>query len=97
MAAPPSNVPATDIHNPTPALRGRAICGLVIGRGFSLTDANHASGGTLYDPRTGKTYRGGMTMEGNRLHLRGYIGIPLFGASQTWTRETAPVKPCSGK
>lgn len=97
VAALPPDVPSTDIHNPNAALRGRALCGLVIGSGFVLTDGNHASGGTLYDPKTGKTYRGGMTMEGSRLHLRGYIGIPLFGASQTWTRVTAPVKPCGGK
>ncbi len=97
VVAPPSNVPTTDIHNPDPSLRGRVICGLMIGSGFALIDANHASGGTLYDPKTGKTYRGGMTVEGSRLHLRGYVGIPLFGASQTWTREAAPVKPCSAK
>lgn len=96
-AAPPPNVPTNDIHNPDPALRGRAVCGMVIGKGFALNDADHASGGTLYDPRTGKTYHGGMTLEGTKLHLRGYVGIPLFGASQTWTRFTQPVKPCSEK
>jgi uncharacterized protein (DUF2147 family) len=89
--------PATkDIHNPDPALRTRALCGLKIGAGFILRDPDHASGGTLYDPKTGKTYHGAMSAEGARLDLRGYVGIPLFGESQTWTRATAPAKPCSG-
>lgn len=97
VVAPPAGVPATDIHNPNPALHGRAICGLDIGNGFTLTDADHATGGTLYDPRTGKTYRGGMTLEGAKLHLRGYVGVPLLGATQTWTRITQPVKMCSAQ
>ncbi len=88
------NVPITDIHNPDRGLRSRSLCGLQIGNGFTLSGANHASGGKLYDPKTGKTYRGEMTADGAGLHLRGYVGIPLFGASETWTRTTAPVRPC---
>lgn len=94
IAALPRGVPATDIHNPDSALRGRALCGLEIGSGFKLSDAGHASGGTLYDPKTGKTYRGTIAAAGAQLHLRGYVGIPLFGASQTWTRANHPVERC---
>lgn len=87
--------PATvDIHNPNPGLRGRALCGLEIGSGFTLRDAGHASGGSLYDPKSGKTYHGMMSAEGGSLELRGYIGIPLFGRSETWTRPAKPVAPC---
>jgi uncharacterized protein (DUF2147 family) len=85
----------TDVHNPEPGQRNRALCGLKIGDGFTLRDADHAAGGTLYDPKSGKTYRGAMTAEGSKLELRGYVGIPLFGASQTWTRVTEPVKACA--
>lgn len=85
----------TDIHNPDPALRSRPLCGLEIGRGFTLTDPNHAAGGRVYDPKTGRTYRGQMTSEGTTLRLRGYVGISLFGASETWTRLTAPVTVCN--
>lgn len=87
---------ATDVHNPEPGERHRALCGLEIGSGFALHDADHAAGGTLYDPKSGKTYRGSMTAEGAKLELRGYVGIPLFGESQTWTRVAAPVKACAG-
>jgi uncharacterized protein (DUF2147 family) len=85
----------TDIHNPDAGLRGRALCGLEIGSGFALRDAAHATDGTLYDPKTGKTYHGMLTVDGDRLDLRGYIGVPLFGRSQTWMRPGAPVKGCA--
>ncbi|MGA7339106.1 MAG: DUF2147 domain-containing protein [Terracidiphilus sp.] len=90
----------TDIHNPQIAERGRALCGLKIGSGFTLRDPDHAGGGTLYDPKTGKTYRGTMTAggtaDGPKLDLRGYVGIPLFGESQIWTRPIQPVQDCKG-
>ncbi|HEY1646781.1 MAG TPA: DUF2147 domain-containing protein [Terracidiphilus sp.] len=89
----------TDVHNPEPGQRSRALCELEIGSGFTLRDPDHAAGGTLYDPKSGKTYHGAMTVErtaeGSKLELRGYVGIPLFGASQTWTRVTEPVHACA--
>lgn len=85
----------TDIHNPNASLRSRALCGLEIGSGFTPRDATHATDGTLYDPKTGKTYHGMMTVDGLNLDLRGYIGVPLFGRSQTWMRPSAPVKACT--
>jgi uncharacterized protein (DUF2147 family) len=85
----------TDSHNPDAALRNRPLCGLEIGSNFMLSDPNHAGGGTLYDPKSGKTYRGNLTVEGSTLHLRGYVGISLFGASQDWIRPDGPVTPCT--
>jgi uncharacterized protein (DUF2147 family) len=85
----------TDFHNPDTALRNRSLCGLQIGSRFTLTDSSHAEGGTLYDPKSGKTYRGNLTAEGSTLHLRGYVGIPLLGASQEWSRPEGPVTPCT--
>jgi uncharacterized protein (DUF2147 family) len=35
-----------------------------------------------------------MAASGDQLDLRGYIGLPLFGRSETWTR-THSVPPCS--
>jgi hypothetical protein len=81
------------MHNPDPKLRARPLCGLRIGEGFVAVDPQHARGGHLYDPQNGRTYRGEMTAEGNRLRLRGYIGLPIFGRSETWTRATEP-PPC---
>ena len=85
----------TDIYNPDASLRSRALCGLKIGSGFILRDATHATDGTLYDPKTGNTYRGMMTAEGAMLDLRGYVSLPLFGRTQKWTRPATPVKACA--
>ncbi len=75
-----------DAKNPDPAARKHLLCGLQIGYGFHQSDPEHADGGRLYDPKTGKTYHGTMTAEGDQLHLRGYIGIKAFGRTEIWTR-----------
>lgn len=83
----PSDAPATvDLHNPDAALRGRPLCGVQIGSGFAETGPGKLDGGHLYDPTSGKTYKGSMMLEGDKLKLRGYIGVSLFGRSETWTR-----------
>ena len=94
VALGPSAPSPTDIHNPDPSERSRALCGLKIGSGFSLRDPGHAAGGTLYDPKTGKTYHGMMATEGANLELRGYVGIALFGRSETWVRPAKPLQTC---
>ncbi len=43
--------------------------------------------GTVYDPHNGKTYSAKITYkENDTLELRGFVGIPLFGRTETWTR-----------
>jgi len=83
-----------DANNPDAALRTRSLCGLQIGRGFHLVDANHAEDGALYDPKSGKTYSGLMEMDGDRLKLRGYIGIRLFGRTEMWDRAPGNMPAC---
>jgi uncharacterized protein (DUF2147 family) len=83
----------TDVRNPDPRLRTRPFCGLRIGEGFVEVDPQHARDGRLYDPRSGHTYGGEMTAEGNLLHLRGYIELRIFGRTQTWVRTSQP-PPC---
>jgi len=84
-----------DEKNPDPSARKHLLCGLQIGYGFHLTDPTHADGGRLYDPKSGKTYRGAMTADGDRLRLRGYIGIKAFGRSETWTRADRSAAVCA--
>ena len=44
--------------------------------------------GTIYDPVHGKTYKSKMWFGGEKiLKIRGYIGIPAFGRTMTWTKE----------
>lgn len=78
--------PKTDKKNPDPALRSRPDLGLELLKDFTFDGDNVYSGGTVYDPKNGKTYCCKMTMEGNTLKIRGYIGISLFGRSEIWTR-----------
>lgn len=81
-----AGLPKADRKNPDPALRGRPVLGLVILRGFRWDGARWV-GGAVYDPVSGKTYKAQLTMEGpDRLRLRGYLGIPLLGRTEVWTR-----------
>ncbi len=52
-------------------------------------DGDRYSGGQILDPNNGKIYRAKMklTEGGRKLEVRGYIGLSLFGRSQTWTRQ----------
>lgn len=42
----------------------------------------------VFDPETGAVYRASMqrSNDGNTLTVRGYVGLPIFGQSQTWKR-----------
>ena len=67
--------------------RGQKLIGLQIIRDMRL-DGDAWTGGSVLDPQTGSIYRGTIRLadDGQKLELRGYIGIPLFGRSQTWLR-----------
>lgn len=69
--------------------RGKRIVGMEILRHMRRTADNEWSGGEILDPENGKVYRASMRLadHGERLILRGYIGISLFGRSQTWVRR----------
>lgn len=90
VALGPGEHAGVDVHNPNPSLRARPLCGLRIGEDFVESDAQHAHDGHLYDPKSGRTYRGTMTAEADVLKLRGFVGIKLLGRTETWTR-TWPV------
>ena len=79
--------PKKDPLNPNKDLRDRARLGLVMMTNFAYQKDNVWDGGTLYDPKTGKTYSGMITLKNkNTLDLRGYVGIALLGRTSTWTR-----------
>jgi uncharacterized protein (DUF2147 family) len=78
-----------DEHNPDPALRTQALRGQVIVRDMRYQGEGRWSGGTIYDPESGKTYKCNIELDGpDALKVRGYIGFSLLGRSQQWTRYT---------
>ena len=79
--------PKKDPLNPNKDLRDRDRLGLVMMTNFAYQKDNVWDGGTLYDPKTGKTYSGMLTLKDKDiLNLRGYVGIALLGRTSTWTR-----------
>lgn len=75
-----------DIKNPDQSLQGRQVQGLEILTNFSK-DGNVYEGGRIYDPKSGKTYSCKMTLQGTeKLDIRGYVGVSLFGRTETWKR-----------
>jgi len=47
------------------------------------------TGGMIFDPDSGKTYNCSLTLQdgGNKIKVRGFIGVSLFGRTQYWFRE----------
>ena len=86
--------PAVDRSNPKAELRQRPLCGLQIMGGFKPAANGGWEDGWIYDPETGKTYTANVSMEGANLRLRGYVGIPLFGETQLWSRAPAGAPSC---
>ena len=79
--------PKLDHNNPDPQARKKPVLGLEIVKDFTYTGDNTWVDGKVYDPKSGRTYSGKMTLvTPNQLHLRGFIGISLLGRTTTWTR-----------
>lgn len=84
--------PKVDKENPNSAMRNRPLQNLMILQGFTY-NANRKewSGGTIYDPKEGKTYDAVMRLDGNNtMVLRGFVmGMRMLGRNSAWTRERA--------
>ena len=63
--------------------KNKPILGMEVVRGLKK-DGNEFTGGTITDPKTGKTYKCTITRSGDKLNVRGYIGFSLIGRNQTW-------------
>jgi glucan biosynthesis protein C len=81
--------PLRDTNHPDDARHEDRVIGIEMLNGFVAEEgvAGKWSGGNVYDPGNGRTYQGTITMDGkDRLLLRGFIGISLFGRTTTWFR-----------
>ncbi|MDB5888073.1 MAG: signal peptide protein [Rhodocyclales bacterium] len=68
--------------------KGKKIIGMQIVSGLKRNGLKY-EGGEILDPDNGKLYRVKMSLaaDGRSLAVRGFIGLSLFGRSQTWLRE----------
>jgi uncharacterized protein (DUF2147 family) len=76
-----------DSKNPDETKRSQKLMGLPILWGFTYSGGNRWEDGKIYDPKKGKTYSCKMTLEGNQLNIRGFIGVSLLGRTTVWTRK----------
>ena len=74
----------------TDARKDQPVQGMVILRDIKLDpdDKTQWIGGDILDPNNGKVYKVRIKSAdgGKKLEVRGYIGAPLLGRTQTWTR-----------
>ena len=76
-----------DANNPDKSKRSNPIVGLIMLTGFKFDGGDEWKGGDIYDPESGKTYSSFIYLKDkNTLRVRGYIGISLFGRTETWTQ-----------
>ncbi|WP_374568934.1 DUF2147 domain-containing protein [Ideonella sp.] len=70
--------------------KNQPVVGLTIIRGVKQDADNTAlwDGGDILDPANGKVYKVRLkpAQDGKALEVRGFIGVPMFGRSQTWIR-----------
>jgi uncharacterized protein (DUF2147 family) len=76
-----------DVMNPDLAQRDKPLGGQVILRHLHYGSDGKWSDGTIYDPDSGHTYKCVVELiSPDTLKLRGFVGIPLLGKQQIWTR-----------
>ena len=70
--------------------KDKPIVGMTIVRNVKASADDKAvfEGGDILDPNNGKVYRVKLKLidNGSKLDVRGYIGTPMLGRTQTWIR-----------
>jgi uncharacterized protein (DUF2147 family) len=74
-----------DVKNKDEKLRSRNLRDLMMLYDFTYHD-NAWDGGQIYDPYSGKTYSCSLKLKDDKLNIRGYIGVSLFGRTSVWER-----------
>ncbi len=90
----------TDSKNPNEAKRNKPMCGLPILWGFTQNSKNAKvwESGKIYKADEGDVYNATVSViDANKLYLRGYVGIPLLGKTQYWTRVNGKDYPACKK
>lgn len=68
--------------------KGKPVQGMTILTGLKPS-GEEWTGGEVLDPNNGKVYKARIKLAdaGRKLELRGYVGVPALGRTQTWLRE----------
>jgi uncharacterized protein (DUF2147 family) len=68
--------------------KNKPLIGMEVIRHMKKTGDEFA-GGEILDPESGSVYRCKLRVDdgGKKLLVRGYLGLALFGRTQTWVRE----------
>jgi uncharacterized protein (DUF2147 family) len=70
--------------------KGQPVQGMTILRGIKPDAAEKGAwvGGDILDPNNGKIYKVLLKLVdgGKKLDVRGYVGMPMLGRTQTWLR-----------
>lgn len=66
--------------------KNKSLKGVTIVQNLKNVGGNSYDNGTIMDPKNGKSYKLKGELAGNKLNLRGYIGIAALGRNQTWIR-----------
>ena len=85
----PGYTPKTHCQNCPAPYKGAPILGLTVLDGMKQKNTTEYEGGTILDPLSGKIYKSKIKVSNNgkRLRMRGYVGVEVFGRSQTWIRD----------
>lgn len=83
----PDGTPKIDKNNPDETKRQAPLLGFMNMTGFVEKGSGKYEEGTIYDPENGSTYNCTVEMvDDNTLEVRGFIGVSLFGRTDTWKR-----------
>jgi uncharacterized protein (DUF2147 family) len=74
------------------------VCGLTVLTGFEKQSDGTWGGGTVYVSDLGMSFSGqAEVLSPTRVKVTGYVGIPLFGQSEVWSKVNNPPPRCSNK
>ena len=75
-----------DAKNPDASKRSQTLIGTDILTGFKPADDDTWEDGEVYDPTSGKKYSAKLTLKGDVLKVRGFVGMSLLGKTVEWKR-----------
>ncbi len=88
--------PIIDKYNSDPSKAKRPVCGLQVLGELTIQEDGTYDNGWVYDPKVGHTFNVAINLvDPNKLHVRGYAKLKIFGRSLTWTRAPNNLERCT--